>query len=432
MEVRSDQGGLAGGGTSSRRGVFVLSQEHIKMWSTQRGLRWVAAAIACAVMVSLGAGSASATQIDVSLNLRYTDRMDPASGGNWEILAKSDGGGIASLSLRLKGIAPGVTNEAPRGIVNGDDPAGFGVFYNFPDTGHRQIIIGQKPLLTVPPGDEQTVFYGVGVVPNGTPDYPGKDPAATPVGPPFISLTAVQDVPWATDEDPIVEGDSPWDFTARMASGTFAPGSTPSFFTGGGETSTGSIFTAVGVIDILGVSPLTSAVVRTDLLVTTLVDADYNDDGFVNSPDYVVWRNQLGMTQPGLEADGAGPAGPGIPDGTVDRLDFDYWKANFGVPIPGSGSAVPEPAGGLLLLIGSVLAAWRVRGPKKALWMRSEGPGMRSTCQAAGSETLDVLAEFSPWNEKSDFKGGNCLTAWKRGNIMPQGSAVPVGSYRLR
>ena len=69
---------------------------------------------------------------------------------------------------------------------------------------------------------------------------------------------------------------------------------------------------------------------------------DYNQNGVVDAPDYVLWRKTLGQAGANLVADGNG-------DGKIDDGDYDIWRANFGKSIAlgatGSGSgAVPEPA----------------------------------------------------------------------------------------
>lgn len=63
---------------------------------------------------------------------------------------------------------------------------------------------------------------------------------------------------------------------------------------------------------------------------------DYNDNGTVDAADYSVWRDTVGSTTD-FRADGSGPS-VGVPDGVVDVLDFDFWKANFGNSL-GSGSS---------------------------------------------------------------------------------------------
>jgi T5SS/PEP-CTERM-associated repeat protein len=79
---------------------------------------------------------------------------------------------------------------------------------------------------------------------------------------------------------------------------------------------------------------------------------DYNQNGFVDAADYVVWRNTLGQMGAGLAADGND-------NGQIDPGDYGVWRANFGrtagigaenqANSSGEG-AVPEPAAvGLLL-----------------------------------------------------------------------------------
>ena len=77
------------------------------------------------------------------------------------------------------------------------------------------------------------------------------------------------------------------------------------------------------------------------------LSGDYNDDGTVDAADYVVWRKNVGTSNP-LPNDPNG--------GTIGAPQYTTWRANFGSSSPGSGSgdlaAVPEPAGALLLAIG--------------------------------------------------------------------------------
>jgi hypothetical protein len=86
---------------------------------------------------------------------------------------------------------------------------------------------------------------------------------------------------------------------------------------------------------------------------------DYNNSGFVDAADYVVWRNTLGQVDASLPADGNG-------NGTVDAGDYDLWRANFGKSAAGLGAtgsasaSVPEPAGTLLLVLGALTR--RARG----------------------------------------------------------------------
>jgi hypothetical protein len=78
------------------------------------------------------------------------------------------------------------------------------------------------------------------------------------------------------------------------------------------------------------------------------LEGDYNSNGTVDAADYVRWRDNPG-------AFGGDPGG------------FNTWKANFGKPAPGAGSALdggaaaaaPEPATLVLLLM--LTSAWLLR-----------------------------------------------------------------------
>jgi hypothetical protein len=76
-----------------------------------------------------------------------------------------------------------------------------------------------------------------------------------------------------------------------------------------------------------------------------IMQGDYNNDGVVDTADYVMWQKTLGQELPrGLGADGDG-------NGVVEPADFTVWQREFGATAPGGGStSVPEPAGALILL----------------------------------------------------------------------------------
>jgi hypothetical protein len=57
---------------------------------------------------------------------------------------------------------------------------------------------------------------------------------------------------------------------------------------------------------------------------------DYNDNGVVDAPDYVVWRELVGAT--------LNPLADGDTNGVVDVADYAIWRSNFGA-VAGSGSA---------------------------------------------------------------------------------------------
>ncbi len=85
----------------------------------------------------------------------------------------------------------------------------------------------------------------------------------------------------------------------------------------------------------------------------TIMPGDFNQDDLIDAADYVVWRKMLGRTVPrGTSADGDG-------DGLIELEDLDVWRAEFGTTASGSGSVVPEPSAGLILL--GLVACCRVR-----------------------------------------------------------------------
>lgn len=98
---------------------------------------------------------------------------------------------------------------------------------------------------------------------------------------------------------------------------------------------------------------------------------DYNNDGFVNANDYVVWRRAMSSGGTLLNE----TASPGV----VDQADYSAWRANFGAG-PGNGAAagfnaVPE--------LGSVgLLAWLIG---LGFCSRSCRYGIRSRLRISGT-----------------------------------------------
>jgi hypothetical protein len=322
-------------------------------------------AIACALALALLATRASADVIDISLNVFYTNPSSPASGGTWEVVAKSDGAGIAGLQMYLTDIATW-SPTGPRGLVNGSDPAGFSIFFADPEPGFgfTEIIAGQALLdaSDMSPSDEQTAFYGVGTLTNGAPNYPGKPAGTNSIGPVFASLTNVQGVPWAIGD---AFSNPAWNTAARIANGTFTPGDTPGFHLAPSFISSGNVFRMVGTNKVYGqLSENINAttIVRTNL--SGVILPDYNLNGVVDTADFVIWRKTNGQMGSNLAADGNN-------DGRVDQLDYDLWRMQYGA-IAGAGAstggsgdlstgAVPEPSASVLLALGAVLAAARMR-----------------------------------------------------------------------
>jgi len=328
----------------------------------------LATLFACA-LIALVARPAQSQTIDLSLNLFYTTPGNVNSGGSWQLVGKSSSFGIAGVEARLKNIST-AQQRAPRGTVNGNDPAGFNTYVDQVFPTYRAIILGQAPVFPLGPGEEQGAFYGVGQFPNGSPDFPGKPVGSNFEGPTFTSLTAPIGIPWGTG-DPVNE--AAWATAAILASGTFAPGVSPSFDTG----SSGNVFTTLGNSTAFG--NIASATMTTTVRVYT-ASADYNHNGIVDGADYVIWRNYRGVSVPnGMFGDGNG-------DGIVNQPDYDLWRARYGMA-SGSGASeslstgtVPEPAAALLLAIGALLTPARFRHRQPA--QPGSGPFFGPPCRS--------------------------------------------------
>jgi hypothetical protein len=177
---------------------------------------------------------------------------------------------------------------------------------------------------------EQSVFYGIGTLANGAPEYPMKPVGSNSIGPAFTSLAGVPPgtLPWATGD---AFNNPSWNTAARLVTGTFLPGVSPGFFAAGDDVSRGNVFTSLGTSTNYGAittpSIIASTIVRTNFVVST---ADYNHNGTVDAADYVVWRDTFGSTTL-LDADGNN-------NGMIDQGDHDVWKAQFG-SMPGGGAA---------------------------------------------------------------------------------------------
>lgn len=92
--------------------------------------------------------------------------------------------------------------------------------------------------------------------------------------------------------------------------------------------------------------------VAANLLAPNPLAGDYNADDVVEGADFLVWQQQVG-SDGDLSADGSG-------DGAVDAEDLNIWSANFSLAQAGSAAVpVPEPTAATLLIVGSIVTAWR-------------------------------------------------------------------------
>jgi prepilin-type N-terminal cleavage/methylation domain-containing protein/prepilin-type processing-associated H-X9-DG protein len=83
------------------------------------------------------------------------------------------------------------------------------------------------------------------------------------------------------------------------------------------------------------------------------IPGDYDNSGYVDSNDYLQWKNEYGT---------AGPGADGNDDDIVDAVDYTIWRNNLGAGTPpNAGFAVPEPTVMSLSLIGAALIALHPR-----------------------------------------------------------------------
>jgi hypothetical protein len=132
-------------------------------------------------------------------------------------------------------------------------------------------------------------------------------------------------------------------------------GGTP-FFTQTGAPLTGVAGTGINLLRISAYGTGSSAdgtneLFFKNLMVTTpSLAGDYNNNGWVDAADYVVWRQTLNRTGGGLAADGNG-------DGRVDASDYSTWRTSFaassGAAI-GAIASVPEPSAFFIVFVAAV------------------------------------------------------------------------------
>ncbi len=109
---------------------------------------------------------------------------------------------------------------------------------------------------------------------------------------------------------------------------------------------------------------------------TLTSQGDFNQDGVVDSRDYVQWRNSMGQTGTALAADGNG-------NNQIEMGDYNVWRAHFGQAVLASGealgpaAAVPEPATLLLAFAGGFTGLAVARGRRVKVFAMKRCLGTR-------------------------------------------------------
>jgi hypothetical protein len=136
---------------------------------------------------------------------------------------------------------------------------------------------------------------------------------------------------------------------------------------------------------------------------------DYNQDGFVDAADYVVWRKNETANAP-LPND----------NGLATQAErFDLWKTNFGsMAMTGAGGetgdAVPEPTTWTLLSIAAICLRslrptrllWNVHPPRRTTWLSSARVVRRRVRSLNEQNPCRPLLSMKP-----GFNFGACSTA---------------------
>ncbi|HEY3393187.1 MAG TPA: hypothetical protein VGK58_10790, partial [Lacipirellulaceae bacterium] len=257
--------------------------------------------------------TAGAQTVDLSLNLQYTNPANPALGGAWTLVAKTDSAnGIASIHAILSNINAGaITAQAGIGaVLSGGSP--------FVNNNISSVEVLYFQDLSSPASVVTNVGGGA-----GTPGNLALDPLNDPL----------------------------WNNSARIFSGSFgamAPAFTTNADSPPDVTDANVLSTGVPPYFMASAASITT-IVRDNL--SNLL-GDYNLNGTVDAADYVVWRKNP-------SAHGGDPAG------------YNTWRTNFGSTLGagsglGGGTAVPEPATWTIVValvgVGALLPRkWRIR-----------------------------------------------------------------------
>jgi hypothetical protein len=260
----------------------------------------------CAVVVAAIGMSTAQADVDVALNLRYTQPADPNQGGTWTLVAKGDSDGLVGLVTRFTDLAAAGTVDGSIGHDINGGALQVGTF-----SGETEFVYGQDP--------NGGLVHSVGLV--GGPSDQGSDPL----------------------------NNAAWDDASVIATGSFAA-LRPVFVSASGNVTDVSDAISAAVIGLTNV--------RGDSVTTDgLLPGDANRSGVVNSADLALLLANFNST--------TGTWGQGnfndttSSDGNVNSADLALLLSNFNgsstPPALAGVAGVPEPASVVLLLAGAGL-----------------------------------------------------------------------------
>jgi hypothetical protein len=272
---------------------------------------------------------AQTSLVKFSLNLRYNDPADPAEGGRWYLVARTDdANGIGSFDAYL-------TNVDAIGVIYGSAAGNGYPFVNAEALGAT--VDGTKPLVGVTDNIVHLVY--IQDLENG--------PIVLNVGRGDAFQFPV--VPGEVHFDPF--GNVAWYGASVLMSGPFGA-NRPEFATSGGNATNASVFTANNTTPPVGVTAasVTMSVRGDSVTLDGLFPGDASRNGWVNSDDFSLMALNFGRLNATWDQ------GNFNDTERVDADDFNLLAVNFGrrrtPPGVAAAAPTPEPATSSLLLIG--------------------------------------------------------------------------------
>lgn len=303
-----------------------------------------------ALALVVGNAAVNAADIDLSLNLRYTNPGDPDQGGRWFLMGKTN---TAGANTGIAGLSVYLTNINTAGIVFGNGTAVGSGTQTYPvvtqaTLGANVATVGNTPFNSTAAGITNIVY--------------GQDLVTT-----VKTIGEGAGTPGVLAADPL--RNAAWANATLLMSGTFAGGGTaanqfnrPAF---SGATTDGNVFNAGGA----AVDATISTVVRGDSVVSFglntpatggLLYGDRNRNGtvgFTSDIDPAILSIGTGSGKTWEDGDFNGNGSVGF------TTDVDPAILNIGVAAPPAPiAAVPEPATAAMIVVGmGAVAAIRRR-----------------------------------------------------------------------
>jgi len=308
----------------------------------KRGLVFSLSALALVV----GSSIAQAQNVQLSLNLRYTNPANPASGGTWYLVAKTDDtDGLAAINAYISNIT-----DTAASMHYGNEGAvdtRYGSPGSVTNTTLAAIENGGNPYVTTL-GAAVNILYG-------------QDTATGPI---VLDVGQGAGTPGNVATDPLLN--TAWNNSAIIANGTFG-GSRPAFVAAGANVTDSNTLANSSTTppnNFAQDATTATPVVRGDSERTLGVEGankglwqgDADRNGVVNSSDLsLLLTNFNGTNETWGEGNFNNTAGS--PNGVVNSSDLSLLLTNFNkTGIPVAASAVPEP-NSLILVAGGALAA---------------------------------------------------------------------------